>query len=72
MPTGERRPTRAEALAAYGELAAEHQLAVEQMTPREQAEAAWTPTDPRTVDEIEDSIRADRGLPPLDRDGDDV
>lgn len=37
------------------------------LTPREQAEAAWTPTSPYTVDELEDRIRADRDLPPLDR-----
>lgn len=59
--------TKAEALAAYGALRAEHQLAVEQMTPREQAEAAWTPTSHRTVDELEDLIRQERGFPALDR-----
>ena len=37
-----------------------------QMTPREQAEAAYTPTGP-PVDELEDRIRARRGLPPLAR-----
>ncbi len=45
---------------AYGELAAER------MSPRELAEAAYTPTGP-AVDDLEDEIRADRGLPPLDR-----
>lgn len=35
-----------------------------QMTPREQAEAAWTPTSPYTVDELEDLIREDRGMEP--------
>lgn len=34
------------------------------MTPREQAEAAWTPTGP-PVDELEARIREQRGLPPL-------
>jgi hypothetical protein len=34
------------------------------MTPREQAEAAWTPTSPYTVDELEDLIRERRGLEP--------
>lgn len=58
--------TKAEALRAYGEVAAEHELAIAQMTPREQAEAAWTPTGP-SVDDLEDEIRADRGLPALDR-----
>lgn len=37
------------------------------MTPREQAEAAWTPTCGVTVDELEDEIRAARGLDPLKR-----
>lgn len=58
-------PTRAEAIAAYGDLAAEHDLAVLDMTPREQAEAAWSPTSKFTVDELEAQIRADRGLPPV-------
>ncbi|WGY03731.1 hypothetical protein QI633_08185 [Nocardioides sp. QY071] len=38
-----------------------------QMTAREQAEAAWTPTGPYTVDELEDQIREDRGMAPLGR-----
>ena len=59
--------TKAEALAAYGELRAEHQLAVEEMTPREQAEAAWSPTSRFSVDELEDLIRQQRGYPALDR-----
>lgn len=36
-----------------------------EMTPREQAEAAWSPTSRRSVDELEDLIRAQRGLPAL-------
>lgn len=56
--------TRAEALAAYGELAAEHQIACEAMTPREQAEAAHRPGHPLTLDELEARIREERGLPP--------
>lgn len=36
-----------------------------QMTPREHAEGAWTPTSPYTVDQLEDLIRADRGMPPI-------
>jgi len=35
------------------------------MTPREQAEAAWTPGCGYTVDELEDLIRQDRGMPPI-------
>ncbi|HEY0889330.1 MAG TPA: hypothetical protein VGE38_06955 [Nocardioides sp.] len=38
----------------------------EQMTPREQAQAAWTPDGP-SVDELEDRIREHRGLTPLHR-----
>ena len=41
--------------------------AMDRMTPRQQAEAAWTPTSPYTVDQLEDRIRARRGLPPKDR-----
>jgi hypothetical protein len=37
-----------------------------QMTAREQAEAAWTPTGP-PIDELEDRIRARRGMAPLER-----
>ncbi|MFW6870046.1 hypothetical protein ACOACQ_21865 [Nocardioides sp. CPCC 206347] len=33
-----------------------------QMTPREPAEAAWTPTSPYTVAQLEDLIREDRGM----------
>lgn len=57
--------TYAEAIAAAGDLAAEHVLAMQAMTPREQAEAAWTPTSRFTVDELEDLIRLDRGLPAI-------
>lgn len=42
--------------------------AIAQMTPREQAEAAWTPTSKHTVEEIEDRIRIRRGLPPIHQD----
>jgi hypothetical protein len=57
--------TRAQAIAAAGDLLAEQDLAMESMTPREQAEAAWTPTSRLSVDELEDLIRADRGLDPI-------
>lgn len=33
------------------------------MSPREHAEAAWTPTCGLTLDELEDLIRAERGIP---------
>lgn len=36
------------------------------MTPRQQAEAAWTPTSP-SVDVLEARIRSERGLPVLQR-----
>jgi len=57
-------PSREECIRRAGEILAEGEIAAAQMTPREQAEAAWTPTSPYTVDELEDLIRADRGLPP--------
>lgn len=60
-------PSRDEVLRAAGVLAAEQLLARQSMTPREQAEAAWTPTSAYTVNELEDRIRAQRGLPPAQR-----
>ena len=39
---------------------------VAQMTPREQAEAAWRDNSPyASVDELEDQIRIDRGMAPI-------
>lgn len=60
----DRRQTREEAIAAAAAVLATSNAACAQMTPREQAEAAWTPTSPYTVDELEDRIRAQRGLSP--------
>lgn len=57
-------PTQDECLVGFGHAMAESAIACEQMTPREQAEAAWTPTSPYTVDELEDRIRARRGMQP--------
>lgn len=57
--------SRAEAIAAAADLFAEQTIAVASMTPREQAEAAWTPTSRLTVDELEDRIRVRRGLAPI-------
>lgn len=54
--------TRAEALTAYGDLAAQHALTEAAMTPRELAEKAHTPGGP-PVEELEARIRAERGLP---------
>jgi hypothetical protein len=55
--------TQEECLAGFGAAMAVSNEACARMTPREQAEAAWTPTSPLTVAELEDQIRADRGLP---------
>lgn len=48
-----------------GQLLAQMQHDVAEMTPREQAEAAWSPTSGMTVDELEDRIRIRRGLAPI-------
>jgi hypothetical protein len=56
--------TRTEAVHAAGDLLADQDVALQSMTPREQADAAWTPTSPYSVDELEDRIRARRGLTP--------
>ena len=50
--------TRDEAIAAAGEALAYAEAAAAQMTPREQAEAAWESDDIATVDELETQIRA--------------
>ncbi len=57
------RPSR-EAIREAGRVLAAARRTADAMTPRELAEAAWTPTTGCTVDELEDEIRADRGLPP--------
>lgn len=57
--------TYEEAIAAAGDLAAVQLLARQAMTPREQAEAAYTPTSRYSVDELEDLIRIERGLEPI-------
>lgn len=59
--------TRDECLAAAAQSVAAMQRDVLLMTPREQAEAAWTPTSKHTVDELEDLIRAERGMDPITR-----
>jgi hypothetical protein len=61
--------TRAQAIARAGKALAEGLATCADLTPREQAEAAWTPTSPYTVDELEDQIRARRGMSPLNRGG---
>lgn len=59
------RPTREECIALAGRVLAESWALTAQMTPREQAEAAWTPTTGMSVDELEDEIRVERGLQPI-------
>lgn len=59
--------TQRQAIARAGKALAEGLATCADMTPREQAEAAWTPTSPYSVDELEDRIRARRGMEPLDR-----
>lgn len=56
--------TRQEAIEAAGRTLAASRAACARMTPREQAEAAWTPTSPFSVDELEEQIRAGRGIEP--------
>lgn len=58
--------TWAERIAEAGEVLAVGRVAAAQMTPRELAEAAWTPTGP-SVEELEDQIRRERGLPPASK-----
>jgi hypothetical protein len=59
--------SREQAIQTAGEKLAASRVACAQMTPREQAEAAWTPTSALSVDELEDRIREERGLPPRAR-----
>jgi hypothetical protein len=56
-----------EAIARAGKTFAAGRRATAQMTAREQAVAAWTPTYDGTVDDLEERIRRRRGLPPVDR-----
>lgn len=57
--------TREQAITAAGEVLAASDRACAQMTPREQAEAAWSPTSRMSVDDLEDQIRRQRGLAPI-------
>lgn len=59
--------TREQAISRAGTAFANALMTCAQMTPREQAEAAHHPNSPYTVDELEDRIRARRGMVPLDR-----
>lgn len=60
-------PTRDECLDGAADVLVTSNAAIAQMTPREQAEAAWSPTERTSVDELEDLIREQRGMAPLDR-----
>lgn len=51
-----------DAIARAGKTFAAGRRATAQMTAREQAVAAWTPTGP-SIDELEERIRQRRGLP---------
>ena len=51
MGSPTQRRTREQAIASAGAKLADSDRAVAQMTPREQAEAAWTPTSTCSVDE---------------------
>lgn len=57
--------TQRQAIARAGKALAEGLATCADLTPREQAEAAWTPTSPYSVDELEDRIRVRRGMSPL-------
>lgn len=59
--------TRSKAIHDAGGVFAATLRARESMTPRELAEASWTPTSRHSVDELEDLIRAERGLHPRAR-----
>lgn len=59
--------TRSESVAAAGRALAATRAAQAGMTPREQAEAAWEPTCGKTVEDLEDQIRDQRGLPRINR-----
>lgn len=66
MSATESTPPSDQAIRNAGRTLAIGRRLMASMTPRQQAEAAWTPTGP-SVDVLEDEIRAERGLPPLVR-----
>lgn len=57
------RTARETAIAKAGATFAAGRRQTAAMTPSEQAQAAWTPTCGKTVDELEELIRTQRGLP---------
>lgn len=58
-------PTRRECVERAGRALAAGLVAAESMTPRELAERCWTPTSTKSVDELEDEIREERGMAPI-------
>lgn len=56
--------TRQECIAQAGRVLAQARADLAVLSPREQAEAAYTPSGP-SVDEIEDRIRVRRGMTPI-------
>lgn len=60
--------TRADVIADAGRVWARACARMAALTPREQAEEAYRPGGP-SVDELEARIRAQRGMPALDRSG---
>lgn len=58
-------PSRDECIDRAALVLANGRITQAQMTPREQAEAAWHPGSPFTVVELEDQIRIERGMEPI-------
>ncbi|CAB4727799.1 MAG: hypothetical protein F2667_12555 [Actinobacteria bacterium] len=57
--------TMRQAISNAGTALANLRATCAQMTPREQAEAAWSPSSRFTVDQLEDRIRIRRGMDPI-------
>lgn len=57
-------PSRDECVSQAGRVLAQARADLAVLSPREQAEAAYTPSGP-SVDEIEDRIRLRRGMTPI-------
>lgn len=59
--------TRSESVEQAGRVLAAGLAAQQSMTPRQQAESAWEPSCGLSVDDVEDLIRVQRGLPQIHR-----
>lgn len=57
-------PSRQQCVDQAGRVLAQARVDLAVLSPREQAEAAYTPSGP-SVDEIEDRIRVRRGMAPI-------